>query len=84
MGQTQSDAPISTVSNPPQDDGLTWWCRIGARGICIVGGLGKNKMFSFPQNGGPKLKQRKKQQQLKSIPQNHEHIIVLAEVLEHV
>ncbi|XP_076455165.1 calcium channel flower homolog [Babylonia areolata] len=40
MGQGQSNAPISTVSNPPQDDGITWWCKIGAKGMCVLGGIG--------------------------------------------
>lgn len=39
MGQGQSGGPISTVSNPQQDDGLTWYCRIGAKSLCIVGGI---------------------------------------------
>lgn len=41
MGQGQSNAPISTVSNTPQDDGLTWYCKIGAKSVCVIGGLGK-------------------------------------------
>ncbi|KAK7465994.1 hypothetical protein BaRGS_00037431 [Batillaria attramentaria] len=42
MGQGQSSTPLPTVSNskPPEDDGITWWCKIGARGVCIAGGLG--------------------------------------------
>ncbi|KAK7094425.1 calcium channel flower homolog [Littorina saxatilis] len=39
MGQGQSNAPISTVS-APTDDGITWWCRISAKAICVIGGLG--------------------------------------------
>lgn len=40
MGQGQSNAPISTVTKPPEDDGITWWCKIGARGVCLAGGIG--------------------------------------------
>ena len=38
--QGQSNAPVSTVSNAPQDDGLTWYCKIGAKSLCVVSGMG--------------------------------------------
>ncbi|XP_025114366.1 calcium channel flower homolog [Pomacea canaliculata] len=40
MGQGQSSPSISTVSNSTADDGIAWWCKIGARGACVAGGLG--------------------------------------------
>lgn len=46
MGQGQSNAPISTVS-APTDDGITWWCRISAKAICVIGGLGEKSIIVF-------------------------------------
>lgn len=46
MGQGQSSPSISTVSNSTADDGIAWWCKIGARGACVAGGLGKINRLS--------------------------------------